>query len=381
MSFLQNITFRRPRTQSLNEKNEEDILSKTSTTIDIHDTTTGSLPNISNDSDVDERVQELMEQIDKLKTKLQSADQEIVNLSLENTELKRTIQALESKHDIYKKATKNLSSTILNSPIRGTPKKTVTPLRAVTSKKKSPILLKQKVTNKESSDIINCSNTQGAKVDEPNMRSHQLSTHNKTTDFNSTLPKIAILSTNKNTDTLATAKRIFTRYNICHYLSTNCSLIRMVHSLKSKIRDFSMNDYCVIVIGEADFEFTNNYFDIVINLRKIILENMHTNIILCVPTFKCGKYTNMFNSRIETFNSLLNLDVLTHQHAYLIDSNKNLSYDFDMFDYKTGNVNKYGMQIIFDDVLSLVNDIEKYYKKVNEEKTKSKRQTADLFRE
>lgn len=382
MSFLQNITFRRPRTQSLNEKHDEDILNNTSITIDVDDTTTGSLPNISCDS-VDEQVYELKNQIDKLKTDLQSANDEIVNLSLENTQLKKTIQALESKHEMYKKVTKNLSNNMLNSPNRGTPKKTITPINAVSdNSKKCPILEKQKVANEGSPEINNCSNTRDPKIDVSDTRSPQIRMNNELSAHKSNLPKIAILSTNKNTDTLAAAKKLFPRFNICHYLTTNCSLERMVHSLESKIKDYNMNDYCVVVIGQTDFEFTNNYFELVINLRQILLKNMHTNVILCLPTFKCGKYTNMFNSRIETFNSLLNLDVLTHDHAYLIDSNKNLSYDFDMFDNKTGNVNKYGMQIMFNDVLSLINDIAKYHKRINEERRTSEEPLkTDLFRE
>lgn len=39
----------------------------------------------------------------------------------------------------------------------------------------------------------------------------------------------------------------------------------------------------------------------------------------------------MFNWRVETFNNLLYLDIMTHEHAYILDSNKYLDYNYNMF--------------------------------------------------
>ena len=65
----------------------------------------------------------------------------------------------------------------------------------------------------------------------------------------------------------------------------------------------------------------------------------------------------MYNGRVEHFNNLLYQDILLHDHAYFIDSNKNLTWDTKMYWKNTGSVNNYGMQIIFEDIADLINYI------------------------
>lgn len=61
--------------------------------------------------------------------------------------------------------------------------------------------------------------------------------------------------------------------------------------------------------------------------------------------------------RVENFNNLLYQDILAHEHAYFIDSNKNLTWDYEMYRQNTGTVNNYGMQIIFQDIAALIDYI------------------------
>lgn len=58
----------------------------------------------------------------------------------------------------------------------------------------------------------------------------------------------------------------------------------------------------------------------------------------------------MFNWRVETFNQILYLDVLSHEYAYILDSNRNLTYEYDMFSRHTGRVKDYGIKTIFKDI-------------------------------
>lgn len=83
----------------------------------------------------------------------------------------------------------------------------------------------------------------------------------------------------------------------------------------------------------------------------------HTNVIICTPTYKLQNYTNIYNWRIETFNNLLYLDILSHEHAYFLDCNCNLNYDHTMFDLLKGRINNYGLRNIFENLLHLINDI------------------------
>ncbi|CAG5024565.1 unnamed protein product [Parnassius apollo] len=51
---------------------------------------------------------------------------------------------------------------------------------------------------------------------------------------------------------------------------------------------------------------------------------------------------------------------MTYQYSYLIDSNLNLDYNLTIFHKRTGQINDYGMQIIFKDVADLLKNIEEY---------------------
>lgn len=56
---------------------------------------------------------------------------------------------------------------------------------------------------------------------------------------------------------------------------------------------------------------------------------------------------NMYNWRVENFNNLLYLDICTHEHAYILDSNKELNYDFSMFSSYSGKIKDYGYRNVF----------------------------------
>lgn len=134
----------------------------------------------------------------------------------------------------------------------------------------------------------------------------------------------------------------------------------MLYNIDAKLKYFTLNDFCVILIGEEDFKTTAAYFDLIFYIRSTLSEIKHTNIIICTPTFKYGRHTNIYNCRVENFNNLLYLVILAHEHAYFLDSNKNLSCDIKMFDNFTGKLNNYGMSIAFTDIFYYINDIIKF---------------------
>lgn len=72
----------------------------------------------------------------------------------------------------------------------------------------------------------------------------------------------------------------------------------------------------------------------------------------------------MYNWRVETFNNLLYLDVMTHEHAYIFDSNQCLDYDFNMFHRYLSHVNDNGIQSIFNNLQKLITEIG-YENKIN----------------
>lgn len=130
--------------------------------------------------------------------------------------------------------------------------------------------------------------------------------------------------------------------------------------IELKLQNFTMDDFCIILIGEADFNSTNDSISLVLAIRESLQKVQHTNVILCVPTFKCKSYANMYNWRIENFNNLLYLDIITHEHCYSHDSNKHLTYDHSMFSKITGAINNLGMYTIFKDIKVQMESIIQY---------------------
>lgn len=51
---------------------------------------------------------------------------------------------------------------------------------------------------------------------------------------------------------------------------------------------------------------------------------------------------------------------MTHEYAYALDSNRNLSYDYTMFHKRNGSLNNNGMRLIFRDINGLIHDIKQY---------------------
>ncbi|KAJ0179867.1 hypothetical protein K1T71_004458 [Dendrolimus kikuchii] len=326
MESTDNIT-RRRRISNSSDHNTSDILSQTL------DDTYNSLPDFS-DPNI-EHVLKLKERIELLEMELQIANKEIDTLSLENRELKRHNEDLLKKNDLLKR--------IAHSPAksRQSPKKTIT-------------------GNMHTQTDI----TKNRRIDSNTMTK----VNRQTTVTQTTLPekilrqkppiKMCIISANKQNNMLALAENTLEHYtNLCHYLKPNSTIVELLKDLDKKLWEYTLDDYCIIFIGEEDLKKTNDYVELIIHIRQIISKVQNTNIVLIAPTYKCGKYTNMFNWRVEHFNNLLYLDILTHEHAYIIDSNQNLNYDHTMFCRKFGHVNNFGIRIIFKDINKCINDI------------------------
>lgn len=171
--------------------------------------------------------------------------------------------------------------------------------------------------------------------------------------------KICMLSANKHNTMLSTAERYFCEnFELCHYLNPDVGIKDLLKNAETKLEDFTMNDFCMLFIGERDFKTTQNYVELVLYLRKVIQKLNHTNIVICFPTYNCGRYSSLFNWRVETFNNLLYLDIVTHEHAYLLDCNLNLTYDYSNFSRHSGRVNNQGMNTIFQDLATMMTFIQ-----------------------
>lgn len=364
MNFLENITFRRNRSKSETNIDENDITISTNSPIDG---TTTSLPDISDDEE--DQITKLKLQVEQLTLDLNAAHGEIESLTLENSNLNRLNQELQKQNSLFKK--------VACSPAKLKP-------QIPKSQKKSAKQVTKKNTEKFSerkgftTGVEQCVSQSCVKnLQQLDKSDTDGATHTPTPKYNGTKTeyqetelstkrtktrksKLCILSCNKNNKILEIAEDKLWNYEICHYLTPNTGINNLLLNLDLKLKDYTSNDYCVIFIGEEDFRQTSNYVELTINIREMLLKLQHTNIILCAPTFKLNQYSAMFNSRIETFNSLMYLDACTYNFAYLFDSNFYLDYDISMFRKNSGSVNNRGMANIIHNLSLMINEFTPY---------------------
>lgn len=333
MDEINNVTVRRARAHSNSDNLDETFVYHTL------DGTVCSMPDISDDENID-LITHLKKNIDDLTIKLSSANGEIDSLSIEIEKLKKENEILIRKNSLYKQ--------IAASPLKSsttTPKK-----QGIKRSKQAGCINKQTQTD---SDIV-----AKKKVSIKSATSAQAPKSEQNT---TTTSKVCILSNNTENKILSISNTTLQlKSDICHYLMPHCTMDQMMLNIETKVKSFTMNDFCIIMIGEEDIN-SNNYPNLIFSIRASINKIQHTNIIICAPTYKCGNYTNIFNGKIEYFNSLLCHDIFTHEHAYFLDSNMNLTYDYKMFYRRSGKLNNTGMRTIFQDLNEILLDIKRFY--------------------
>lgn len=364
MNSFENVTLRRKRTTSEPNKHNDSIMINTSTL----DGTTSSLPEISDDEDTGTIIQ-LKNRIESLELTLKSAHNEIEKLSLENTGLKHEIENLKMTKELLKRVTytpvKSKSMTpkgkqgprlerIQNQPVSGPSLSDTTPTKI--PEQRTPFL----DTINNISFISNIVKPTQMTFTPDNQQHRRTIIHDNTVQ-KLKQNKMCILSTDSFNKILPIAyKTVARNTDLCHYLTSHCSINQMLHGLNEKIKGFTMNDYCILLIGNDDFYDTKDYSSIITYIRRVLKDMSHTNIIICAPTYRYGYTTHVFNSRIQLFNNLLNRDILTHKYAYFFDSNYKLKYDYSMFRKHSGMINNYGIRAMFDNLVELIMDIQLY---------------------
>lgn len=303
-------------------------------------------------------IEKMKEENRKLKLELQIANNEIDNLNLINKQLTEKTKKQEKIIELFKTVSiDDINKSInTNGPRMSTPlggrkqqkdimyssadkskpfvKKTISPVKTRTAKNRP----EDKTKRNKCQDVIT-TNIPGMK----------------------TLPKKTAklcLISNINRNKQATALRNhFADYDVCHYRVPGGGISQILSGLPKKLQDFTYNDFCIIFIGESDFNMSKNYKNLVNEIRTKLASVQHTNVILCVPTFKYSFKASIFNTRVESFNNILYHDNVCHQYCYILDSNKNLECSYRMFTKHTGIINLQGFKVILNDVKNLMINI------------------------
>lgn len=341
MSFYGNITLRKPR----NNKSDTELLTDDDDDSKDEqglDSTSNSMPILSDYED-DDQIKELKQQIEQLKTDLKAAHLEIDNLNLENSNLKIRLEDSLKKNSLCKKITDSLKNDY------------VTPKNKQKSKSTPQ---KIHIQSHKSSKSADTTRTETIKTCDINTESAAIHNVTPNTITEVTNPKICLITSNRRNKILEISQDALRKQGrVCHFLAPGVGVMELLRGIDKKLENYSKKDYCIIMIGEADFQSTNNYFDLVQNIRSALETQQHTNIILCLPVYMCSDFTTMFNGRVETFNNLLHLDNHTHKYATVLDSNQKLTYyDNKAFTKKHGTITNYGIRTIFTQINRLLHD-------------------------
>lgn len=349
----ENITMRRQKEkvnvsthnsfQSLPTEDEEDLsLLHTS---QLKTVLNRSCPEIDTILNVREELDILKMELKDTKHKLLKAENIIDKLEAENSNLQKQILQCELKIEKINRicTSTDLNDSKSNSTIDRTPTFTLT--NTLQKKKKKP----QNFASTPKSRKENTHSKQNHKNSEQ---------HKNISEKNIYKKKVCVVSTNNTNKLLSISKKTLgDEFELCHYIKPKCGILQILHGIHSKVKRFTKKDYCIIMMGHEDFRSSVDYYALVKEIKHILHEISHTNILLCLPVFKCGRYCNsVMNWRIESFNKALYEDIQTHANypCHIVDSNLHLSYDDFMFNSRTGLLKNYGMRIIFEHIFEMM---------------------------
>lgn len=332
-------------------------------------------------------VNELNDQVADLKIKLMTTENELENTIIENNDLKRQIIKLSTEIKLLKEVCQASTAaniiaphcaTLSNTPLRnrqnrrstryspGSATSTTSDVKdEITSAMQRKIcdlkeqlraaeeqikalhsqikvleekLLDAKDNNFEKSNLDRVSETTQNNVD------------NRKTIQNTTSSKgnIAIISTFQSDKLLKPiAKQFGDDFNYCHYCKPGAGIMELFSNIEEKLKNFTTTDCCIVCIGESDFQKSKDSKALVYYISDSIKKiGLLTNIIICAPSYICG--SALYNCRVENFNNMLFLDMQAHGLGTLYDTNLNLSLE--MFSYKTGKLNSYGLNNVLNDL-------------------------------
>lgn len=178
--------------------------------------------------------------------------------------------------------------------------------------------------------------------------------------------RLDIFSTNssrRNNIIVKTMLKCFEDFHNCHHAIPGGGIHQILKSLQVQLQDYTMEDFCVLLIGEQDLRRVEDC-DTMALMHEIssTLETItNTNVIICTPTYVCG--APIYNYRVELFNTRLNQHLQMKKCAHFYDSNLNLT--FDMFSSRTGKITNSGIKNIFENIKCIVTDIEQAVKDSN----------------
>lgn len=347
MTPTKNITVRKKPVVNVTTENSFQYLSTEEDETDLDSINMGNRSCPDAGTNHREELEEMRKTIQYLQEKLEAADNEIANLLLENGTLKKKMESCEQKVDNLTRICKSTPKSTHNFKSSQENRKTQ---RSSKSSRKEP----RKLEYAEERNSTSEKSLREIEISEkPNIRdnSHLETQNNKT--------KLCLISNQKYIGTLAAIEGTFdSNVDYCHYSTPNCELNAVLKTLNNKLINFTMSDYCVLLLGEIDFKGKHDNTELVRNIRNVVQKITHTNVIICLPTYICG--APIYNYVVEMFGKLLINDIQIDNYCYVFDTNQDLS--FDMFSYYSGGLNKYGIRNVFLNIQKFITEIKTFFR-------------------
>lgn len=278
----------------------------------------------------------MKDKITKLESQLNSAEHEIEIMLSENCKLKKELAEYKKKFDHLKKIC--IAPNVSKNKVK---------LNKIN--KTLPATLEEEIVEEQ----INTENYSHINIEYRLPQSKRAQAHKK--------PQICMVSNNKNTKIAQLGFEMFNdEFEYNHFRYPNAGTENLLECFEKLTRKFNKYDYGVLFLGETDFQKTENFEDLVVKINENIRKIVNTNVIICVPTYKYGHFTTLYNSRVEKFNSMLHRNNKDNEYAYLLDSNLHLRCDFEMFNRRDGRINTQGFRIIFHDLKEFVLNLGNY---------------------
>ncbi|CAG5006123.1 unnamed protein product [Parnassius apollo] len=245
-----------------------------------------SLPDFSRIITSD-NLQVLKLELMRLQTELNIANNEIKNLNAINTELNKKNQEQEKIIELYK--TINVDelnpSKVLTNPCMSTPlgNQSEKVKRYPSYKKEFP--LPEDGNKKHIATIPIHANKRDFTSRNNIIDTSKPINYTEKHIFN-TKPNICIISgiSNHKQSSIKRDKMMEQSAAYSHYRTPGGDIDQLSRGLQEKLANFTLNDFCILMIGDTDFKVSKNYKNIVYILKQRILAVQHTNIIICLPT-------------------------------------------------------------------------------------------------
>lgn len=326
---------------------------------------------------------EMKQEIGSLQEKLAIAENEMDNILSENCELHRKVKTLTQEISVLKKICSSPSplKRIRNrhsispkeSPLRKTEyitqiltlERNISELQGKLHTAQNEITKLNQIIMKYQNNIHE-QNSLGQRlprqelVTSESLHRNSWKETNNNSEENYVKRKLCILST---TNTLKITQIMHSEYfysdfEFCNYIRTNSTIDTLTKDIESKISTLTLNDYCIIMIGESDFYCSQDHITLVQIIKNRLNNITNTNVIIAAPTYICGKL--LFNNRIENFNNEIYHSLRNQANVHVFDSNRRLTLD--MFSSFSGKLNNKGMRCILGNLAKFITSLQTNYR-------------------